>query len=60
MDHRVGGAVYERAQMNMANALNLILNKADSNCDQMLSFDEFRSFLRFLWRNPHTEVSAEL
>lgn len=60
MDHRVGGAVYERAHMNMSNALNLILDKADSNFDQMLSFDEFRSFLRFLWRNPNTEVSAEL
>jgi len=56
----VGGAVYERANMNMSAALNLILHKADSNCDQMLSFDEFRSFLRYLWRNPKPQVSAEL
>lgn len=60
MEHKVGGAVYERTNMNMSAALNLILNKADSNCDHVLSFDEFRSFLRFLWRNPNTQVSAEL
>eukprot|EP00927_Polykrikos_kofoidii_P078423 TRINITY_DN75245_c0_g1_i1.p1 TRINITY_DN75245_c0_g1~~TRINITY_DN75245_c0_g1_i1.p1 ORF type:complete len:458 (-),score=87.12 TRINITY_DN75245_c0_g1_i1:51-1424(-) len=40
-----GGASYSRSSMNMREAIQLCLRKADTNSDGKLSFEEFRAFM---------------
>merc|ERR1712038_231193 len=39
-----GGAQYERSEINIEQAMEFCLRKADLNSDGSLSFEEFRSF----------------
>jgi len=44
----MGGAQYARAEMNMDQAINFCLRKADLNYDNGLTFEEFKSFMKCL------------
>lgn len=55
----MGGTVYERAEMNMDQAINFCLRKADLNTDSTLSFKEFKSFTWCL-RQDFAKHSAHL
>eukprot|EP00928_Gymnodinium_smaydae_P073886 TRINITY_DN569_c1_g1_i1.p1 TRINITY_DN569_c1_g1~~TRINITY_DN569_c1_g1_i1.p1 ORF type:complete len:468 (+),score=88.12 TRINITY_DN569_c1_g1_i1:37-1440(+) len=45
-----GGSSYSRAMMNMKKAINFCVRKADTNDDDQLSFEEFRSMVCMLHR----------
>jgi len=48
----MGGVMYERAEMNMNQAISFCLRKADLNDDGSISFQEFEAFMRVL-RQEH-------
>lgn len=52
-----GGATYARARTNMRQAIDYCLRQADKNNDNLLSFDEFSSFLLSL-RQPRLSDNA--
>jgi len=56
----MGGAEYARAEMNMQQAINYCLRKADLNGDNSLSFEEFKSFLYTLRRQDLGKGTAHL
>lgn len=51
----MGGVAYARAKMNMDQAINLCLRKADVNNDGNLSFHEFKAFMHTL-RNTKLSI----
>mmetsp|Transcript_87206 Transcript_87206/g.154459 ORF Transcript_87206/g.154459 Transcript_87206/m.154459 type:complete len:373 (+) Transcript_87206:71-1189(+) len=56
----MGGVEYARAEMNMTQAINYCLRKADINGDNSLSFEEFKSFLRTLRHQDFGKSTAYL
>jgi len=56
----MGGAHYARAEMNMNQAINFCLRKADLNNDNGLSFTEFKSFLLCLRQDVMAQDTASL
>jgi len=46
----IGGAAYARAQLNIQQCIDYCLRKADINSDNVLSFEEFKSFILTLKR----------
>jgi len=60
MDNSTGGALYSRAAMNIEQAINFCLRKADSNHNNRINFDEFKSFLWYLRQTHQPRNSANL
>eukprot|EP00440_Ansanella_granifera_P026384 gb/GFBE01028661.1/.p1 GENE.gb/GFBE01028661.1/~~gb/GFBE01028661.1/.p1 ORF type:complete len:366 (+),score=81.30 gb/GFBE01028661.1/:1-1098(+) len=56
----MGGVEYARAEMNMSQAINFCLRKADLNGDASLSFEEFKSFLFILRHQDFGRSTAHL
>lgn len=56
----MGGAQYERAEINMDQAINFCLRKADLNMNGSLSFEEFRSFTSCLREETLAKHTANL
>lgn len=55
-----GGATYSRSEMNLRQAMDFCLRKADFNNDGTLSFKEFKSFLRALRNQRDSKNTASL
>lgn len=55
-----GVAGYERSEINLPNALNFCMRKADKNNDGILSFEEFEFFLRSLRNERSPEHIANV
>lgn len=55
-----GVAGYQRSEINLPNALNYCMRKADSNSDGVLSFNEFELFLRILRNDRSSEHLANV
>eukprot|EP00439_Symbiodinium_sp_Y106_P064844 s448_g10.t1 len=56
----MGGVEYMRSELNMSQAINYCLRKADLNRDNVLSFAEFNSFLRVLKNQDLGKSTAHL
>merc|ERR1712008_517719 len=55
-----GGAVYTRSEMNIKEAIQFCMNKADINRDNDLSYKEFRSLILTLRDPDLAQYSANL
>lgn len=56
----MGGAQYARAEMNMNQAINFCLRKADLNDDNCITFDEFKAFMLCLRQEDLAKHTANL
>jgi len=56
----MGGALYSRVEMNMDQAINFCLRKADLNADTSISFQEFKAFTLCLRQEHHGQHTANL
>lgn len=55
-----GGTQYQRMEMNMNQAINFCMQKADFNTDDTLSFKEFKSFMLYLRQNHLRKNTADM
>eukprot|EP00747_Dinoflagellata_sp_TGD_P165754 gnl/TRDRNA2_/TRDRNA2_187528_c0_seq1.p1 gnl/TRDRNA2_/TRDRNA2_187528_c0~~gnl/TRDRNA2_/TRDRNA2_187528_c0_seq1.p1 ORF type:complete len:360 (+),score=40.02 gnl/TRDRNA2_/TRDRNA2_187528_c0_seq1:46-1125(+) len=55
-----GGVTYSRASMNIRQAMDFCIRKADQNFDGRLTFEEFKAFLKVLNNSTDAKQSANL
>lgn len=54
----LGGVTYARAEMNMNQAIDFCLRKADLNRNNSLSFEEFEAFMLCLRQHPEKDTAS--
>lgn len=54
----MGGMQYSRAQMNMDQAVQYFLRKADCNQDNSISFEEFKAFMRTMRTGAYDSANS--
>lgn len=55
-----GGSLYTRVEMNMNQAINFCMRKADLNENASLSFTEFKAFMRYLRETHQRKHTADM